>query len=331
MVERNAQMQQQRQEFDIAHSLQQQQADTQRNVSMAQVAAIQADMNAKNIAAKNAQREYENLPMKQEAANQMNQLLGSINDVDTLNQAQERISKIPNAQLIPSETIQNGILNRKNQLLASTTFQNTQKQQSDERQTIVQAQDLGLDLSNFAKAGTGQAFDAYVNGGAAQIPPSQVFDMGSVREAITQANTQKAYNSEAFKSQLDTNKALDVIGAKNQGSLAVAQTRAQAAQSRITNKADLDFYNAANQRTIKNNSLLAATSDPDEKARIGNAISADEDKMQSIMGKYDTGSSPSTGASSSPKEMGGYKIGTKYAGGLTYLGGDPNSQSSWKK
>lgn len=36
-------------------------------------------------------------------------------------------------------------------------------------------------------------------------------------------------------------------------------------------------------------------------------------------------------AKAAPKAQGGYKIGVVYKGGLKYLGGDPNSESSWEK
>ena len=36
-------------------------------------------------------------------------------------------------------------------------------------------------------------------------------------------------------------------------------------------------------------------------------------------------------APAAPQEMGGYKINTVYKGGLKYLGGDPNDESSWQK
>jgi len=335
MGQRAQQMNQQKSEFDIVQNLRQQQMELQKNQSLAQVAAIQASTNERNLQAQNMAREMEQAPLKQDAANQMNQLLGSVYNVDALTQAQEKISRIPNAQLIPTQAIESAILNRKNQLLASTTFQNTQKQQADERETIVQAQNLGLDLSDFAKAGSGQLYDAYVNGGAAQIPPSQVFDIGALRNAMGQAQSERVMASEAFKSQLKTNEQLQVVGARNEGALAVAQQRAETAASRITNKADLSFYNEASKRSLKNEALLAATTDPETKARLLADISKDKAVMDQIGSKYGFGSesqSPEvTTERSSPKEMDGYKIGTTYAGGLTYLGGDPNDAKNWKK
>lgn len=57
--------------------------------------------------------------------------------------------------------------------------------------------------------------------------------------------------------------------------------------------------------------------------------------LRSEMEKAMGGGTPSPAAGPQaviqPQEMGGYKIGTVYKGGLKYIGGDPTQQTSWQK
>lgn len=53
--------------------------------------------------------------------------------------------------------------------------------------------------------------------------------------------------------------------------------------------------------------------------------------MNMLTSKATNAPAATVAAPASKAEMGGYKIGTTYKGGLKYLGGDPNDQNNWQK
>ena len=108
---------------------------------------------------------------------------------------------------------------------------------------------------------------------------------------------------------------------------------------------DVDKYALAqSEKTLK--AIEAATiknakePNPSNKATTARALMAQREQAQSekdrVLSKYqekkkegDTKKSPT--AALAKQAAPGYVIGTKYKGGLTYLGGDPNNEDSWKK
>lgn len=278
-------------QFDVIQNLRQQQFDVQKEQSMAQIAAINADQQTKQLQLKEAQRQYDQVPLTQQAGVDFQGVISDAvskaqtpGEFDSLVQsgAADNPSMIKNFQG-GITGYNNAVLQAKQGFMGNALQQLQAKKQLADQQTLFDAQSMGLDPSDFQNS-------------TADGQPGPV-DMGSLRAAVTDAQTQRTQLAESFKSNLEGQRQQENIQLRSQGAIDVVNQRLQANTARIKStqqrvqyqaavKNAQDAYKAMNASSVGSDQYDAAHDEYVKQLGIADGIYSDNTGKDSGLGDY---------------------------------------------
>lgn len=291
LAQRGAQMQQNQSQFDVVQNLRERQQDLNQQMSMAQLSALGTDQQLKQIQLQQVQRQLDVVPLQQQAGvDFQNAVNGTISNATT----PQEFDALLNQKLAANpDTIRNfpgGInglqsatLQAKSAFMGTALQQMQAKQQLADQETVLNAQSLGIDPSNYALA--------------SQDGRPAGFDMNNLRAAVTDAQTQKQQAAETFQSNLVGQRQLENIQGRNEGMQAVETQRLQGQSVRIqSNQSKVQYQAAMKARSDAYKAMQTASPGSDAYDAAQEEFNRQGAIADQIYGK-DTGQSPQSTSS----------------------------------